>query len=138
MPRLPVLAALVTTAVVLVLVAGVAWLRRAPALPPGLQAIVPGMTLGEIERRVGHPLIRQMSCTGHDYVIAIPGEWSAGQCLALVVAATDRGQDPRTGQPCRLAHEDERCRRVTCARWSRLDAINRHEWLYRLMVPDAG
>jgi hypothetical protein len=131
--RLPLLAALLSAAVLVVLGTGVAWLRRAPVLPPALQAIAPGMTLGEIERLVGHPLTRQMSCTGRDYFVSVPCEWSAGQELGLVISTTHRGEDPRTGQPFLLAHDQERCRRVTREHWSRLAVVNRHEWLYRLV-----
>lgn len=109
------------------------WLHQAPQLDPVLRGITPGLTIGQVEQRLGRALTPFVSCTGNRYYIEVPGDFRYGQTTYLEMVTSPHSYDVATQQITTCAHADEICRQVYIQRWSKIEWINLQPWACSLL-----
>lgn len=119
-----------------VVVLSTVWLRYAPELDARLRSLTPGMTIGEIERRLGYPLTASRSCTGNSYFIPVAESVRFGQETWIELVTSPVIYDPGAQEFRNVSHRDEICRRVQVMRWSKIAWFNQHEWTWPLLGID--
>ncbi len=135
MPRLFLFAGMFTLCVFAALLLGLIWARHAPALPPAMRSIIPGMTIAEVETRLGQRLSGIRACTAVDYYVQVPDHWWESQVTYLYFSAPPRPGDVDITIPI-TDGGDLVCRLVDVYHLTKLDTLREYPWVYDLVQPD--